>query len=165
MKNNILKEERFIFDLDRTIWDTFDIRGNKIWAKQLLPPFTKNDENTIIDDVGSSCKLRKGVLEFFERLWRANKKIGFLSSGAINGYPKQFQPSINLLKEFDIYKYFNDIKILKYKTFSKYNFFKEGEACVFFDDDNKHLDAVKGLDHICEVDSKDINNWMSFYEL
>ncbi len=29
----------YLFDLDNTLWDTFDKNGNPIWAKQLVPPY------------------------------------------------------------------------------------------------------------------------------
>ena len=156
---SLLEQDVFIFDLDRTIWDTYDARNQKIWAKQLVPPFQVKDQNTIIDDVGSYCVLKKGITEFISELSNRNKKIGFLSVGALWDYKEKYQPSLILLKMFNLYKYFNDEKILKYKTYSKCDFLKTYKKCVFFDDDEKHLLAVKDLENVFEVDSTKITDW------
>jgi len=161
----LIEKNRFIFDLDRTIWDTFDSHGNQIWAKQMIPPYTVVDNSTIKDDVGSHCVLKGGIRDFLKLLYAENKKIGFLSCGAVYGFEKVIQPSLLLLEKFNLKQYFNDVEILEYKTFSKYNYLKNESECVFFDDDHKHLSAVKELQHIKELDAKKIKYWTNVCEL
>jgi predicted phosphatase len=161
---NFLKKDRFIFDLDRTIWDTYDVHGNQIWAKQMVPPYSVIDSSTIRDDIGSYCILKPGVSEFLSFLSNNNKKIGFLSCGAVYGFEKVIQPSLILLELFNIKQCFNDIEILEYKTFSKHDYLKNEPECVFFDDDEKHLNAVKTLQHVDEIDAKEIE-WAKICEL
>ena len=109
-----MKINKFIFDLDRTIWDTYDTTGRPIWAKQMLPPYQK-DGDMILDDVGSYCVLRKGFKQYILELSEKNAEIGFISVGAIKDYNDKLQPSIAMLKIFRIYDLFNDEKVLVYK--------------------------------------------------
>ena len=57
----------YLFDLDLTLWDTFDKHGNPIWAKQLIPPYHINGD-LLTDDVFATCKLRKGIKEYLIHL-------------------------------------------------------------------------------------------------
>ena len=150
--------EKFIFDLDRTVWDTYDVTGRPIWAKQLIEPLRVEGER-VIDDVGSYCVLKKGVKDFITFLSAQEKRIGYLSVGALYGAPDRDQPSLKLLKLFGLYDMFNYKKILVYKTEPKKDYLKEMGVCVFFDDDEKHLNAAAPLKNVSEIDSKEIQDW------
>jgi predicted phosphatase len=152
-----------IFDLDRTVWDTYDVTGRPIWAKQMLRPFSRNG-NTITDDVGSVCVLRENIVEYFNFLVSQGHEIGFLSVGSAWSLSEEDQPSINLLRDFGLYDLFQEIKFLEYKTTSKKQILKKIPGCVFYDDDEKHLVAAAEVPGITCVDSSEITDWSTFYE-
>ena len=43
----------FIFDLDRTVFDTYTKKGEPIWAKQMIQPLKRFDEDLVVDDCES----------------------------------------------------------------------------------------------------------------
>ena len=149
----------YIFDLDLTLWDTYNKHGQHIWAKQMLPPYSQ-DNRIITDDVFSTCTLRPGVKEYLEYLYNQGHKIGFISVGAHWGLPDEEQPSIIMLKKFGIYHYFNYIKHIKYKLYEKTNsIYDIKEKIVFYDDSPKVLDSLKKYDNIIAIDASEIFNW------
>jgi len=157
MKIDIKKDTIIVFDLDRTIWDCIDKFGNTIWAKQLIPPYTKIDKNTIIDDCFSVCKLQDGFINFIDQI--QNNKIVFLSNGAILDVDYVNQPSIKILKMFDLHKYFDKDSILTYKTFQKEKYFNDVSQYLFFDDDDKHLMNVQKNKNVFCIDRKLMGEW------
>jgi predicted phosphatase len=68
MKLKINKKDIIVFDLDKTIWDCEDKYTNSIWAKQIIFPIIPIDDNTIIDDCGSICRLQDGFKEFLNSI-------------------------------------------------------------------------------------------------
>jgi len=155
---DILECEIFVFDLDRTLFDTYDVSGRKIWAKQLVPPYYFDETtDTITDDVGNICTLRKSVRGLLNQLHTSGKRISFLSMGAIKGYPTRYQPSYQALAVFGILKFF-DKKILLYREDKKSeNFtFPKNKLCAFFDDSPEQLvDVLSKYPHVRTVDSSD----------
>ena len=158
MKIDYDKYDIFIFDLDKTLWDSFDVVGKSIWAKQLILPY-KLEGNKILDDVNSSCVLKPGAREYLNFLASKNKKIGFLSSGKLWGTEYENQPSVKILKIFNLYDFFNFKKELLYKTFSKNQCLKELSGCIFFDDNDDVIKEARELKNVEVVDSKKIENW------
>jgi predicted phosphatase len=156
MKISIKSNTIIVFDLDKTIWDCTDKYGNSIWAKQLIPPYTFIDDNTIIDDCFSVCKLQKGFKEFIEKI---ENKIVFLSNGLLFDSNETNQPSINVLKMFDLYKYFDKDSLLTYKTFKKEDYFNCNNEYLFFDDDDNHLINVKKHKNVLIIDRKSMGEW------
>ena len=157
MKN---EKTRYIFDLDRTIWETFDITGRPIWAKQMLPPYSyKEESRTITDDVGSYCSLRKGFFDFLKGLDQSKVDIGFISVGGIWEIPFENQPSLKLLRLFGIYDFFGTHQYLSYKTASKNPILEKLSPCYFFDDDPKHIINAGKIEGIKVIDSTKINDW------
>ena len=149
----------YIFDLDLTIWECFNKNNDPIWAKQMVPPFRLID-GYIIDDVNSKCFLRKSIDQQLLKLHQENNKIGFLSVGAYHNLPYKIQPSILLLKKFNLYPFFNHIKRLEYKTFDKASVIKDiKEPLVFYDDNINVLKSVQKFNNVTAVDSTKISNW------
>ena len=148
-----------IFDLDLTVWECKDKNGNNIWAKQLLPPFNLEKE-TIFDDVGSKCTLKKGVFNYIKWLYENNHTICYCSIGSYKNLPLKFQPSIMLLKKFNLFSFFKNPSVLEYKTFNKMDYLSkiEGKA-VFFDDNDKILSDASMLDNLEVTDAKSIKDW------
>jgi len=147
----------FIFDLDKTLWDTSDKYGQSIWAKQMIPPF-RSEGNTVRDDVDSLCRLRDGVLEYLNFLSSKNMRIGFLSSGFLWGTAYESQPSIKMLELFNIIDFFNFKKDLLYKTEPKVGKLEDVGECVFFDDNDNVIARASEMQNIRVIDSKDSNS-------
>lgn len=149
-----------IFDLDLTLWETFDKRGNPIWAKQLIFPLSKVDVDVVCDDVGSKCVLRKGVRDYLSKLRERNCQIGYLSSGRHWNFDDNHQPSLHLLELFEISEFFNAIKVLNYKSRKKSDFLKHADQkIIFYDDDEGVIKDLSSLSHIFVVDAKSISDW------
>jgi len=148
-----------LFDLDLTIWECLNKHGHSIWAKQMVAPF-KTQGNIIIDDVGSTCFLKYGVRDYLDYLRIENHDIGFVSAGRYFGLPDNFQPSIVMLKEFQIYHTFDLMRVLEYKTYNKANLVKFMSAPVVFYDDNVDvLNSISEIENVTAVDSKEIKDW------
>ncbi len=150
----------YVFDLDLTIWETFDKRGSPIWAKQLIFPMQKITEDLVIDDVGSTCSLKKGVREYFSLLKLNNLTIGYVSAGRHWNFDDDHQPSLHLLELFGLSHFFNGMKVLNYKTIKKSEILKEyKQKIIFYDDDDKVIEDVGQLSHVHIFDAKKIDDW------
>jgi len=148
-----------LFDLDLTIWDCYDKHGNPIWAKQMVAPF-KTQGNIVTDDVGSTCTLRYGVKDYLDYLKMNKHDIGFVSAGRHFDLPDNLQPSINLLKELQIYYKFGFIRVLEYKTYNKSKLVMYlKEPLVFYDDNVDVLNSICDIENVIAVDSKEIKDW------
>ena len=149
----------FIFDLDLTIWETYDRHNRSIWAKQFIPPYLI-EKNVITNDVYGKCILKPGIKKYLKHLSENNHKIGFISNGRCYGLPDEHQPSLCLLKLFDIYKYFNYLKFLRYRDYDKTEAIKNiKNKIVFYDDNQQILEALSDHEHIIPVDAKSIVDW------
>ena len=149
----------YLFDLDLTIWDTFDKHGNPIWAKQLIPPYHINGD-ILTDDLFATCKLRKGVREYLIHLRKEDHQLGFISVGAYFGMAPAKQPSVRAMELFGIFRYFNGAHVLEYKTYNKAQYISTlDDRIVFYDDSPKNFEAVKDLTNVICVDSLNINDW------
>ena len=151
-----------IFDLDLTIWETFDRYGNPIWAKQLIFPLGDCKCDVIIDDVGSRCILKKGIREYLLHLSSQKKQIGFMSAGRHWDLDDFYQPSLHLLQIFGLTHYFTDHRILVYKTNKKSKYLNDLNGnIVFYDDDEKVIEDIKQFKNVKIYDAKKINDWTS----
>ena len=149
----------FMFDLDRTVFDTFTKKGEPIWAKQMIQPFNQKFEDMVVDDCESQCELQPGISSVLNYLHSNGNKVGFISRGGVFNLEYEKQPSIVLLKMFGIYDYFSFKKLMLYKTDVKANFLSEIGECVFFDDMDKDLNAAKEIPNIVVIDRKEFNQW------
>ena len=149
-----------LFDLDLTIWESYDKHGNHIWAKQMIFPLVAINNSMVTDDVGSQCRLRPGITEYLNFLRCSGVNIGFVSSGRHSDLPDIFQPSLHLLELFDLKKYFNDIKILSYKDKKKSQFILNlDEQITFYDDDDRVIEEIRIVPGVKVVDAKKITDW------
>jgi len=149
-----------IFDLDLTLWDTFDKRGHAIWAKQLIFPLHFDGANRITDDVGSACTLREGVRDYLAHLRAHGHHVGFVSNGRHWDLPDEYQPSIRVMREFGIFAFFNHIRVLSYKTSLKSEVLGAiAEPLRFYDDDPRVLAEVAQLEHVTTVNTAAIVDW------
>jgi predicted phosphatase len=149
----------YIFDIDRTLITSYNSDGKLIWLKNMQPPFEKINDDTVKDAKGSAAFLHQGTREMLFHLFEQNKDIGFLSAGSLPNVEYDLQPSVKIMKMFDIYLYFNSHKILEYKTVKKEEHLKNFEDCVFFDDDEKHIVPAYKLDNVTVIDRKSFTDW------
>jgi len=154
----------FIFDLDRTLWDTYSKHGNPIWAKQILSPFDwTTTPAKVVDDCLSTCTLHSGAKEVLQALFEGGKHVGFLSRGGILGVVHNEQPSVKLLKHFGVYDYFNYEKLLLHKTDDKgaalQKIINDRGSCVFFDDMQKDLDAAAAVKGVVPINRLSFGHW------
>lgn len=149
------------FDLDKTLWDTYDKYGNEIWAKQMIFPFRLVNKNTIEDDVFSKCILRNNAKEFLKYLKKNKYKFSFISNARYFNLPDSLQPSILLLKKFGIFDFFSKPNFLIYKSKKKKNFLKlnKKKRYILFDDNKEILSSFKKIDNIKTINSLNISNW------
>lgn len=149
----------YLFDLDLTLWDTFNKHDKPIWAKQMVWPMW-GDRDIVTDDVGSTCVLRTGVREYLAWLRKQNHSIGFVSAGRHWNFDDDIQPTFHLLDCFGLIDYFNDVKILHYKTMDKSKVIEDRkEKIVFYDDSPKVLKELERLDNVIAIDSSNIKDW------
>lgn len=134
--------EYFYFDLDRNIWDTTDKYNNPIWARQLIFPLIKEENNTYIDDCISRIKLQEGITDYLDFLKQNGKNIGYISRGANLNISLKDQPSFKMLQLFGIAKYFNFENILLHKNQKKYQNINR-DKFVYFDDSEEEIYQMK----------------------
>ncbi len=138
-----------IFDLDNTVFTTFDRYGNHIWSKQMIQPFYHDivdDVEQIIDDVGSICKLLPNRKDVIRSLAEQKFSIGYLSNGRSLALNESQQPTLIILEMFGLLGYFNSCRILQYKTGCKVAAIKslfDLESCLVLDDDDRHILAFQ----------------------
>ena len=157
-----VKKIKILIDLDKTIWDTYDKYGNSIWAKQLVAPIKKKNSNVLIDDVFSTCTLRKGVRKFLNYVYdHSSFSVSFITNGMYFNLPKKYQPSLISLKLFGIGHFFNSKNFLLYKTASKAKILSEMHGLkVLFDDNEKIINECSSIKNTIVVDSNDID-WVN----
>ncbi len=155
----LLDNDLFVFDLDRTIWECYNKYNRSIWAKQLLYPYKKLNDDLIEDDVLSQCILQPNIRDILKYLKENRKDVAFLSCGA--SLRNEFQPSIEMLKLFNIYYEFNAFRTLEYKTFSKYEFLQKltNRKIVIFDDDVEVTESCKQLKDAIAINRYSFKGW------
>jgi predicted phosphatase len=155
---------KYIFDLDKTIWDCHAFDGSSLFAKQMVPPFVRHGDK-ILDSKNSICALYPGVREFLESLRKSSQDVGYLSLGGGFNISMDHQPSVLLLKEFGLYGLFNSDKILDYyldadhQKKTKNSYLAKIAPCVFLDDDDVMIKAAKSVKGVKAVDRKSIQEW------
>lgn len=131
--------DTIIFDLDETLWSG---SPSDIWAKKLIQPWILTSD-TLTDLKNQSISLQPNVRNVLKTLNGVNKNIGFITNGGLINLNYNNQPTILALKLFDIYQFFNFIKIVGYRSDDKSNFFKECGKTIFIDDNYKNLYDIK----------------------
>jgi len=152
-------KQLYIFDIDRTLITSHNSAAELIWLKNMHPPFKKINDYIVEDAKGSISTLHRGAREMLFHLAKQKKDIGFLSAGALLDVRYDLQPSILIMKMFNIYSFFNSHKLLEYKTVKKEEHLKAFGECVFFDDDEKHIIPAYKLDNVTVIDRKSFTDW------
>tara|TARA_R110000824_G_scaffold87273_3_gene215227 strand:- start:5408 stop:5896 length:489 start_codon:yes stop_codon:yes gene_type:complete len=152
-------KQLYIFDIDRTLITSRNLNGDLIWLKNMYRPFKKINDHIVEDAKGSVSTLHKGTREVLLYLTKQKKDIGFLSAGSLPNVHYDLQPSVLIMKMFNIYSFFNSHKLLEYKTLKKEEHLKDFGECVFFDDDEKYIIPAYKLDNVTVVDRKSFTDW------
>ena len=95
--------DTFILDLDSTVWLGIE---PTFWAKKLKFPI-KKERQRVYDKDNNYIELTNGISEFLTQVNLRNKRVGFLTRGALLDVEYEQQPPILCLKEFGIYSLFN----------------------------------------------------------
>lgn len=171
LENTIFDRYRtIIFDLDKTLWQATTPNGDSIGAYETTSPYSLKDSRTIVDIKGNVIELQEGVREMLALLNENDKNLGIMSRGEklldVNmrlSAPFEAQPSTQLLKKFDIYKYFNYVII--YKAFAeKIQYVRPSGLTLFIDDDRQWIDQVKQRDDIDVLWRGAFSTWQSLIE-
>lgn len=146
-------------DLDKTIWSCYTIYNEEIWAKQLVFPFRRDEVNfDLIEGRNGICCLHKGFRRWLEKT-RKRHTVNFISAGRKDNISFEQQPSIVLLKMFNIFELFT-FKILEDKEFNKADFLSKlnNSDTLLIDDDIKHIENAN-LKGISVVDRATFLTW------
>lgn len=138
------KYTTFYFDLDGVIFDAYTPDGSKIYTFETNPPFELLEENIIIDLNNNIIKLQIGIRNILELLDYTNKNLGIISHSADKEkmLPFSAQPSVMLLKKFNIYDYFNFPIIVK-PDINKLQYAKPVGNTLFIDDEFYDVEITK----------------------
>ena len=157
--------QSIIFDLDNTIWNCFTSRGESTGAYKTEPPYKLQSRGVVVDIKGNIIELQEGVQELLEILDLTDKNLGIVSSGEklidVNrkiGLPSAAQPSVMLLKKFDLYKYFN-LGVITKAFINKREYIKGIGKVLFIDDNNEQIQNVNEREDIDVLNRKSFNNW------
>ena len=163
------KYQTVVFDLDRTLWNCFNPKGEEIAGYQTTPPYVLQSKNIVVDIKGNIIQLQEGVRELIEDLDNCNKNLGAMSRGEKLvdverriSVPFSAQPSIMLLKKFDLYKYFNHGVVIKSFVDKKF-YVKPLGKTLFIDDDRRWLENVNEREDVDVLGRNSFTNWEDLY--
>lgn len=146
------------FDLDKTLWECYTSQGTSIGAYDMTPPFELKTGVMIKDIEGNFCKLQDGIRTILRLLDERNTNMGTLSSGEAENVTSGAQPSVLLLKKFDLYGYFNMGVVCK-RGIDKREYALPFGKTLLIDDDDENLDSVKENELVDILDRKAFEDW------
>lgn len=152
------KYDSIYFDLDKTIWECFSLKGTSMGAYNMNPPFEMLSGVLIKDIDGNHCKLQDGVRIVFKLLNDNDMNMGVISSGEKDNTVPSAQPSVLLLKKFGLWNYFN-LGVLCKQGINKRNYIKGFGKTLFIDDDDENIQEVKVDENIDVLDRKAFEGW------
>lgn len=162
--------DTIIFDLDGVIWDVVSPNGTSMGAYETQPPYELKTADTVIDEKGNTILLQKDVRKVLDVLDENDVNMGIVSRGQKLvdvqrriEVPYESQPSIMLLKKFDIHKYFNYDIILKAFAI-KSHYVKPLGKTLFIDDDQVNINDVKGKDEVDVLWRKSFTDWLQILQ-
>ena len=148
--------DTFILDLDSTVWLGIE---PTFWAKKLKFPI-KKERQRVYDKDNNYIELTNGISEFLKQVNLKNKRVGFLTRGALLDVEYEQQPPILCLKEFNIYSLFNYENHAIYKTQLKSNFLKPYKQTIFIDDNPTDLKDIKdNFPQVTTMNRNLFNDW------
>jgi predicted phosphatase len=159
LENTILEPyDTIIFDLDNTIWNCHSPNGDGIGAYETESPYKLISIGVLQDIRGNIIELQDNVLDVLKTLDQNDINMGIVSRGEKLNRPFDAQPSIMLLKKFNIYQYFNYEIVLK-MNINKSEYCKPLGTTLFIDDDDTQLQLVMQRDDIDTLPRQSFQNW------
>jgi len=152
------KYDSVYFDLDRTLWDCFSLKGTSMGAYNMKPPFELLSGVIIKDIDGNHCKLQDGIRTILKLLNDNDMNMGIISSGEKEDTTPSAQPAVMLLKKFNLWSYFN-LGVLCKQGINKRNYIKGFGKTLFIDDDEEQIQSVKVDENIDVLDRKAFEGW------
>lgn len=150
--------DTIIFDLDNTIWNCYSPNGDGIGAYETENPYKLVSPGVLQDIKGNIIKMQEGAMEVLKALDEDDKNMGIVSRGELFDRPFDAQPSIMILKKFEIYSYFNYEIILKVGI-DKKEYCKPLGTTLFIDDDDTQLQSVMQRDDIDVLPRQSFQDW------
>lgn len=147
-----------IFDLDNTIWNCYTPSGDSIRAYETESPYEMLSSGVLKDIKGNIIRLHEGVINVFQALDEDDKNMGIVSSGERQNRPFDAQPSIMILKKFNIYRFFNYNVVIK-KDINKNEYCKPLGTTVFIDDSYDQLQSVMRRSDIDILPRQSFKDW------
>lgn len=164
LENTILENyNSVIFDIDQTLIDCFSSAGDSIGCYRTVAPYSLLSKNVIKDIEGNIIRLQQHVRDFLDILDENNINLGICSRGEKRDTPFAAQPTIMILKKFDIYRYFNLDIILKEKI-NKYEYVKPVGKTLFIDDNEEQLQNVSSNPEIDILNRKAFDDWFQLLQ-
>jgi predicted phosphatase len=152
--------DTIIFDLDGTVWDVTDATGQGNGAYTTVAPYKVENPGVAVDTKGNIIQLQEGVDDLLRILNGVDKNLGIISSGERQDRPFEAQPSVMLLKLFNIYKYFT-YEIVIRRTEDKEAWIKPFGKTLFIDDSQLNLDKVNALGTVDVLWRRAFGPWKS----
>lgn len=160
--NDLFKYDTIIFDADETIWDIFDLNGDRLPAKDTNGPFYKKDENTLTDSIGNTIKLKDGFFGTLKQLKIEGKNLYIVSFSDKENSDFERQPVVQILDEFGLLKLFDEVIIDNQAPKSEYVDKIDDGNSVFLDNDEKNIVDVSlhtNVDTINVKENSDVFSW------
>jgi phosphoglycolate phosphatase-like HAD superfamily hydrolase len=147
-----------IWDFDGVIADTFTKEGTHTGAYATVAPYTLEASNYVKDIEGNYVRLQNGIKQLLKLLDEHDVNMGIVSSGEKDDTPFSAQPTVMLLKKFDIFKYFNYDIILR-RQCNKFRYVKPLGKTLFIDDDDENIDEVAQNEEVDVLRRKVFKDW------
>jgi len=152
------KYDSVYFDLDKTIWECFSAKGTSIGAYSMNPPFELASGVLVKDIDGNYCRLQDGIRTVLKLLNDQDMNMGIISSGEKENTVPLAQPSVLLLKKFNLWDYFN-LGVLCKQGINKRNYIKGFGKTLFIDDNDEHIQEVKMNEDIDVLNRSAFDGW------
>jgi len=156
-----------ILDLDGVVWDCFSPSGSGVGAYATDSPYTLENDFFVKDVNGCVIRLSPGVREVIQFLADNDRNLGIMSAGEKDDTPYDAQPSIMLLKKFDLLKYFNyDVIIKRLDNIpdNKGSYVKPLGKTLFIDDRAENLQDVSEKSDIDTLSRKAFQAWIQLLQ-
>lgn len=164
LENTILEPyENIILDVDGVIFDCFTSAGKSIGCYMTEAPYEFLSPNIVKDIKGNIIRLQEHLRSFLEVLDDNDINLGICSRGEKENTPFAAQPTVMLLKKFNIYKYFTLDVILK-SGINKGDYVKAKDKTLFIDDMQDQLDSVVNNENVDTLNRKSFSDWLQLIE-
>ena len=159
LQNTIFgKYDTVIFDLDGTLFDCYTPEGDGIGAYATMYPYKLISPDIVQDVDNNIIILQRGARKVLNLLDLDGINMGVVSSGEKDDTPFSAQPSIMLLKKFNIYKYFN-YDIITKRNIKKEDYVKPLGRTLFIDNTSSIVEEVEKRDLVDVLRRDAFKHW------